>query len=51
MSNTSSVKNRPVNDEVLPSKIELLKDLIFGDNIQQYNSDFDEIRLDIFFIA
>ena len=47
MSNASSVKNRPVNDEVLPSKIELLKDLIFGDNIQQYNSDFDEIRKDI----
>jgi archaellum component FlaC len=47
MSNSSAIKKTPINKEVLPTKIELLKDIIFGDNIQQYDSEFETIRKDI----
>ena len=36
----------PGNDEVA-SKIETIRNLIFGENIEQYNSEFESLRGDI----
>lgn len=38
-------KEQPVNDP--SSKIEAIKNLIFGDNIEAYNSEFDAVKKDI----
>lgn len=44
-------KNHPTQDPLLPdtanSKIEAIKNLIFGENIQEYNNEFDALKSDI----
>jgi len=36
-----------INDTDSSSKIEAIKNLIFGDNIKAYNSEFDALKVDI----
>lgn len=43
----SQIKNPSQNGEINSSKIELLKDIIFGDNIQEYDSEFEAIKSEI----
>lgn len=44
-------ENKAVNEQVVTndpsSKIEAIKNLIFGDNIAAYNSEFDKVKKDI----
>ncbi|NNM23743.1 MAG: fructose 1,6-bisphosphatase [Flavobacteriaceae bacterium] len=42
--NTTSAENPPMDSS---SKIETIKNLIFGENIEQYDSEFDKIRKEI----
>ncbi|MBL4664004.1 MAG: fructose 1,6-bisphosphatase [Flavobacteriaceae bacterium] len=42
--NTTTPKSAPIDSN---SKIEAIKNLIFGENIEQYDSEFDTIRKEI----
>lgn len=42
--NTTTPGNSPMDSS---SKIETIKNLIFGENIEQYDSEFDKIRKEI----
>lgn len=39
--------SNPVTDSESSSKIEAIKNLIFGENIQQYNSEFETLKKEI----
>ncbi|RMB63433.1 fructose 1,6-bisphosphatase [Dokdonia sinensis] len=39
--------SEPVQDAAANSKIEAIKNLIFGENIQEYNHEFDTLKTDI----
>ena len=41
------VKSLSQNGEISSSKLEQLKDIIFGENIQEYDSEFEAVRLEI----
>lgn len=39
--------NKKEEDALSKSKIEVIKNLIFGENIQEYNSEFDKLKKEI----
>ncbi|RZN83663.1 MAG: fructose 1,6-bisphosphatase [Winogradskyella sp.] len=45
----TSSKSKPSNDNEVnqSSKIDAIKELIFGENIQEYNSEFQAVRNDL----
>ncbi|MFD0861118.1 fructose 1,6-bisphosphatase [Sungkyunkwania multivorans] len=48
MSKQKEGEAQPSNATIDPSsKIEAIKNLIFGENIQEYNTEFDKIKQDI----
>lgn len=51
MANTKTLikQEQQVNGTHLdnPSKIDTIKQLLFGDNIQEYNSEFEAVKIDI----
>lgn len=44
---TKKTEEKTINNEVNRSKIEAIKDLIFGENIVEYDSEFESIKKDI----
>lgn len=46
MAKESKVAKEQVSNEV-PSKIEAIKNLIFGENIEAYNSEFESVKRDL----
>tara|TARA_R110002012_G_scaffold315178_3_gene528644 strand:+ start:123 stop:482 length:360 start_codon:yes stop_codon:yes gene_type:complete len=47
MSKISKTQNAATEGVDSNSKIEAIKNLIFGENIQQYNTEFDELKADL----
>ncbi len=49
MAKKNSIEETPQNGAIedASSKIEVIKNLIFGENIQEYNSEFDKVKEDI----
>ena len=39
--------NKKEEDALSKSKIEVIKNLIFGENIQEYNTEFDKLKKEI----
>lgn len=47
MSKNNKLNSEPNNNEESSSKIDAIKQLIFGDNIVEYNHEFDAVKQDI----
>ncbi len=47
MAKKDKAQDQPIAENAANSKIEAIKNLIFGENIQEYNHEFDTLKADI----